>query len=74
MLPPGEPRLYHFDAAKFDLTALLAIQNVNTKPLFQALCWGETHDPVHYNFNNLMKLQNEGPLIFLVSASNHFMF
>ena len=35
---------------------------------------GETHDPVHGSLINLMKLPNEGTLIFLVPASNHFMF
>ena len=35
MSPPGEPRPYHghFDAAKFDFTALLAEQHVKTKGL-----------------------------------------
>ena len=34
----------------------------------------ENNDPVHGSFINLMKLPNEGTLIFLVPASNHFMF
>ena len=34
----------------------------------------ETHVPVHCTFINLMNVQNEGPLIFLVPASNHFRF
>ena len=28
------------------------------------LRWGETHDPVHCNFFHLMKLPNEGTLMF----------
>ena len=39
-----------------------------------ALHRGETHDPVHCTFINLIKVPNEGPLIFLVPASNQFMF
>ena len=35
---------------------------------------GETHDAVHGSFINLMKLLNVEKLIFLVLASNHFMF
>ena len=35
---------------------------------------GETHVPVHCTFINLMKVPNEGALIFLVPASNYFMF
>ena len=39
-----------------------------------ALSRSETHDPVHGSFINLLKLPNEGALICLVPASNHFMF
>ena len=35
---------------------------------------GETHDAVHGSFINLMKLPNVETLIFLVLASNYFMF
>ena len=35
---------------------------------------GETHDAVHGSFINLMKLPNVETLIFLVPASNNFMF
>ena len=44
----------------------------NTSIMILALRRGETHGPVHCNFINLMKLPNEGTLIFLVPASNHF--
>ena len=39
-------------------------------PLFRR----ETHDAVHGSFIKLMKLPNAETLIFLVPASNHFMF
>ena len=35
---------------------------------------GETHDPVLWSFINLMKLPNDGPLIFNKVPSNNFMF
>ena len=35
---------------------------------------GETYDAVHGSFINLMKLENVETLVFLVPASNHFMF
>ena len=35
---------------------------------------GETHVFVHCTFINLMKVPNVETLIFLVPASNHFMF
>ena len=35
---------------------------------------GETHAFVHGDFINLMKSLNEDALLFLVPASNHFMF
>ena len=35
---------------------------------------GETHVFVHCTFINLMKIPDEETLIFLVPASNHFMF
>ena len=44
-----------------------------SRPLpLAALRRGESH--VHCNFINLIKLPNEGTLIFLVPASNHFTF
>ena len=39
---------------------------------FLSLC--ETYVVVNFNFIDLMKLQNVETLIFLVPASNHFMF
>ena len=39
-----------------------------------AFCAAARHIPVHCTFINLMKLPNIETLIFLVSASNHFMF
>ena len=39
-----------------------------------SLSSGETHDAVHGSFINLMKLPNVETLIFLVPASNHFIF
>ena len=42
----------------------------------QDLPWGETHDPVHGNFKfiNSMNVPNLGQLIFLVPATDPFMF
>ena len=40
----------------------------------KGLCRGETHDPAHCTFINLLNVPNEGPLIFWVPASNHFMY
>ena len=37
-------------------------------------CRGETHVFAHCTFINLMKEPNEETLIFLVQASNQFMF
>ena len=40
----------------------------------KALSRGETHVFVHCTFINLMKVPNVETLIFLVPASNYFMF
>ena len=58
-------RLAALAGAPFSLPAEAAVFGLRS---------GETHVPVHCTFINLMKLPNEGTLIVLVPASNHFMF
>ena len=63
---------------KYDCwTEIIAAQFIQPFPvstLDTALSCSETHDAVHGSFVNLMKLPNVETLIFLVPASNHFMF
>ena len=60
----------HFSTSTL-FTAKLYIRNFGWQ---KALSRSETHIPVHDTFLDLINVQNEETLIFLVPASNHFMF
>ena len=66
MPPPGEQRLYHghFDAAKFDFTALLAVQHVKTKGLPPA-----PPRPHYDDYNLLARQRNEEAEALRVAAA-----